>query len=192
MKWSALSAQLVALLARVGAMADAAASGTVGAATTMMSYAKQLVNFSLSAEQCIEKSDGTVENAATDDLFVITGGPILVTNITGIVTVAIGGAANGTLQITTTTPAATVSLSTTVALASAAAGTSIRFVGATGVLTPLAAGTKIIDPVTVQDCHFLCPIGTLKFLGSAAQTGNIKWYLTYKPLSPSSRVAAAA
>jgi hypothetical protein len=140
--------------------------------------------------KCLEKSDGSVLSG-TDDLFTITGGPIIA-SVIGIVTTVIGGAANGTLQITTTTPAATVSLSTTVAIDSQAAGSSIRFVGATGVLTPLAAGAKIIDPVTVGDCQFLMPIGTVKFLGSAARTGNIKWYLTYRPLSPNSVVVAAA
>jgi hypothetical protein len=85
-----------------------------------------------------------------------------------------------------------VSMSTTVAIDADAAGTSYRFVGATGVLTPVTAGAKIIDPVTVEDCQFLLPIGTLGFLGSAAQTGVIAWYMTYLPLSPNSLVVAAA
>ena len=40
-------------------------------------------------ERCIEKSDGAVLKGA-DPLFVITGGPILVTSIVGIVTTIIG------------------------------------------------------------------------------------------------------
>ena len=142
-------------------------------------------------ERCIEKSDGAVLNG-NDALFTITGGPILVTGIVGIVTTIIGGAAKGPLQATTTTPAATVALSTTVAIDNDAAGTSYRFVGATGVLTPDTNGAKIIDPVTVEDCNFLVPIGNINFKGSAAQTGVIKWYMTYKPLSPNSVVTVAA
>lgn len=141
-------------------------------------------------ERCIEKSDGAVLKGA-DPLFVITGGPILVTSIVGIVTTIIGGAANGTLQATTTEPAATVALSTTVAIDNDAAGTSYRFAGATGVLTPDTNGAKIIDPVTVEDCAFLVPIGNINFKGSAAATGVIKWYMTYKPLSPNSVVTVA-
>jgi hypothetical protein len=142
-------------------------------------------------ERCIEKSDGGVLNGA-DPLFTITGGPILVTSIVGIVTTVIaGGAVNGTLQATTTEPAATVALSTTVAITDDAAGTSYRFVGAGGVLTPDTNGAKIIDPVTVGDCAFLIPIGNINFLGSAARTGNIKWYMIYKPLSPNSVVTVA-
>lgn len=142
------------------------------------------------AERCIEKADGNVLNG-TDDLFVITGGPVRA-QLIGILSTSIGGAANGTLQITTTVPAATVSLSTTVAIGALVAGDSIRFVGATGVLTPTTGGAKIIDPVTVEDCWFLMPVGTVKFLGSAAQTGVIHWYLRFIALSQSSVVAAAA
>ena len=141
-------------------------------------------------ERCIEKSDGAVLNGA-DPLFVVTGGPILVTKIVGVVTTIIGGAANGTLQATTTAPAGTTALSTTVAINDDAVGTTYRFVGATGVLTPVTAGAVIIDPVTVADCEFLVPIGNINFLGSAARTGNIKWYMTYKPLSPNSVVTVA-
>ena len=143
-----------------------------------------------SLEKCVEKSDGAVLSG-TDDLFTVAGGPVLA-QIVGIVTTVLGGAANGTLQHTTTTPEGTVSLSTTVAIDSDAAGTSYRFVGATGVLTPVTAGAVIIDPVTVGDCWFLLPIGTVKFLGSAARSGNIKWYIRYRPLSPDSLVTAAA
>jgi len=142
-------------------------------------------------ERCIEKSDGAVLNG-NDPLFTIAGGPILVTGIFGIVATALVGAANGTLQATTTVPAATVALSTTVAIDNDAAGTSYRFVGATGVLTPDTNGAKIIDPVTVGDCSFLVPIGNINFKGSAAATGVIKWYMTYKPLSPNSVVTVAA
>ena len=85
----------------------------------------------------------------------------------------------------------TVALSTTVAIDNDAAGTSYRFVGATGILTPVTAGAVIIDPVTTADCEFLVPIGNINFLGSAAQTGVIKWYMTYKPLSPNSVVIAS-
>jgi hypothetical protein len=142
-------------------------------------------------EKCVEKSDGAVLNGA-DPLFTITGAPVL-GMLVGIVTTDIGAdTATGQLKITTTAPAGTTNLSTAVNIETDAAGTSYRFVGATGVLTPVTAGAKIIDPVTVGDCWFLLPIGSVTFTGSAATTGNIKWYLRYKQLSPSSVVVAAA
>lgn len=172
----------------IGSKTDAAAA--VGTTKSLVAYAKYGLNKAFEGTQCVEKVDGAVLSGA-DDLFTVSGGPVIA-QVFGIVTTVLGGAANGTLQFTTTTPAATVNISTTVAIDSQAAGSSIRFVGATGVLTPLAAGVKIIDPVTVEDCMFLCPIGTMKFLGSAARSGVIAWYLTFRPLSPNSRVVAAA
>ena len=142
-------------------------------------------------EKCVEKADGHILNGA-DDLFIITGGPIYGKIVGIFATGSDATVGNGTLQITTVTPAATLALSTAVSVASKVAGTSVRFVGATGVLTPDANGAKIIDPVTVDDCRFLMPVGTVKLLGSAANTvAVIKWYLRYIPLSPDSVVVAA-
>lgn len=139
-------------------------------------------------ERAVEKSDGAVL-LGSDDLFTITGGPILVTEFVGIVTTVIGGAANCHIDMVVTEPAGTVALSTNVAIDTDAAGTSYTFTAATpGVLTPTTAGA--LDQVPV--IRWLCPAGTLKAHCSAAQTGVIKWYLVYRPLSPNSVVVAAA
>lgn len=173
-------------------VSDLVVANADGSILERLEYLQGNLNTSLAiTERCIEKSDGAVL-AGADPLFVITGGPILVTKLIGVVTTLIVGAANGTLQATTTVPSATVALSTTVAINDDAAGTTYRFVGATGVLTPVTDGAVIIDPVTVADCEFLVPIGNINFLGSAARAGNIKWYMTYKPLSPNSVVTVAA
>jgi hypothetical protein len=159
---------------------DGAALGTVvaGSATAVV-------------ERCCEKSDGAVL-AGADDLFTIAGGPVLA-QIYGIVTTLIGGAATCKLQITTTTPAATVDLNAgAVAIDNDAAGTSYYNVGATSVFTPVTAGIVLLDPVTVEPTWMLLPIGTVKAFCSGAQDGNIKWYMRYKPLSPNSLVTAAA
>jgi len=143
-------------------------------------------------ERCVEKTGVTCENNTTDDMFTISGGPVY-GMLTLINTVAVGGATNAKLQMTTTSPAATVDLSTAVAVGALVGGGSIRFVGAAGVLTPDANGAVIVDPVTVADCWFLLPAGTLKFHSSAAQAAaRFTAYLRFKPLSPNSLVVAAA
>ena len=174
----------------IGNKTDAAASGAVTATDTLVGYAKQLVNVALATEQSISKVQTTPSGGA-DALFTVTGGPILVKKIIGIVTTVLVGAANGTLQATTTDPAATVAISTTVAIDNDASGTSYRFIGATGVLTPVTAGVVRIDPVTTADCEFLVPIGNINFLTSGALTGVITWFCSYIPLSPLSTVVAA-
>jgi len=139
-------------------------------------------------ERCVAKTDGAVLSGA-DNLFTIAGGPIMVTQFVGIVATGIIGAANMTIQITTTAPAGTVALSTTVAIDDDAAGTSYTFTAAApGVLTPTTAGAL----ANVPSYNWLCPIGTISGLGSAARAGVIAWYMTYRPLSPNCVVAAAA
>lgn len=149
-----------------------------------------LITSHTAIERCIEKSDGSVPNG-DDVLFNITGGPILVTKIIGIVTVNIGGnACNCTLEVDTTTPAVVnLALSTAVAVTGDAAGTSYHITAASpGVFTPTTAGYK--DQIPINDV--LVPIGSIVAKFSAANTGTIKWYLVYKPLSPNSVVVAAA
>jgi hypothetical protein len=173
----------------IGSKADAQVNA-VGTTVSLLAYAKGILAMQ---EQCVEKSDGAALANTIDNLFTITGGPIFVTHLFGIVTTVIVGTANGKLQIVTTTPSATVDISAAaVAIDNDAAGTSYYSVGATGVFTPVTAGYVKLDPVTVEPTQFFCPIGTIGFHSSAACTGVIKWYLRYKPMSPSSRVVAAA
>ena len=146
------------------------------------------VMYSKGFYQTCEKSDGAVL-AAADNLFTITGGPILVTEFIGIVTTSIGGAANCQIKLVVTEPAGTVNLSTNVAINSNAAGTSYTFTVATpGVLTPTTAGA--LDQVPA--IRWLCPIGTINATCSAARDGVIKWYIGYYMLSQYSTVTAAA
>lgn len=139
-------------------------------------------------ERSIVKSDCSVL-AADEDLFVITGGPIVVTEFVGIVTTEIGaGASTCQIQIDVTEPAGTVNLSTAVDIDADAAGTSYTFTAATpGVLTPTTAGA--IDQLPKN--YWLCPIGTVKAAFSADRDGVIAWYMVFKPLAPGSVVTPA-
>jgi hypothetical protein len=98
------------------------------------------------------------------------------------------------LQIATTVPAATVTLNAApVAINADDPGTIYRNVGATSVFTPSTAlGLVLSDPVTVEETDLILTPGTVAALASAPQTGVIAWYMTYWPLSPLSRVVAAA
>lgn len=145
----------------------------------------------LAIPRSVQKADGAVLTG-NDNLFVITGGPVRA-KIVGIVDTIIGGASNGDLQIVTTSPAGTVTLNAApVAIDTDAAGTLYYNVGATSIFTPVTVGAVILDPVTVEEAEFILPPGTVHFRSSAAQSGVIKWYMSYIPLSQNSRVAAAA
>jgi hypothetical protein len=147
----------------------------------------------LALPRCVEKSDGAVLTG-NDALFVISGGPIKILSLVGIVKTVIGGAANGDVQLVTTSPAGTVNLNAApVAIDSDAAGTSYTMRDTTGVFTPTTAGFVLFaNSFATNETEYLAPAGQIEFRSSAAQTGVIAWYLRYIPLSPLSRVTAAA
>jgi len=136
----------------------------------------------------IEKSDGACLNGS-DALFTVTGGPIMMYRLIGVVTTDIGAnAATCHIDYTTVEPAVTGALSTTVNIETDAAGTTYTFTNvALPVLIPTTNGV-----VQSTQAMWLLPIGTMYAHCSVANTGNIKWYLAYVPLSPNSEVIAAA
>jgi hypothetical protein len=177
----------------VGNKTDAAV-GAASATASLVAYAKGLLADNLALPRCVEKSDGAIISG-TDALFTITGGPIQVLQIIGIVTTAIGaGTTNVKLTTTTTEPAATVDMNAAaVDIDADAAGTSYRSINTTAIFTPVTAGFVMEgNAFATNDTQFLVPIGSIGLNSDAARTGNIKWYLRYVPLSPLSRVAAAA
>ncbi|MGH9932601.1 MAG: hypothetical protein ACREA9_25640 [Pyrinomonadaceae bacterium] len=168
----------------------AAAYGNGVSSAEVLAYIQDAV---LAGPRCCEKSDGALLSG-DDNLFDITGGPIKLIEVTGIVTTLIVGATNGKLTYTTVAPAATVDMSAgAVALDDDAVGTSYQHINTTGILTPVTAGVvKEANAFATLPTTWLLPIGTMKLNSSAARAGVIKWYLRYVPLSPLSRVAAAA
>lgn len=192
------------LVSRTAAQQSNEISGSVGIASfpsaaaagngvSMAEVLRYVQDTCLSMPLCCEKSDGAVLSG-DDPIFDITGGPIKVLEITGIVTTVLVGTGNGKLTFTTVTPAATVDMSAgAVAIDNDAAGTSYQTINTTGIFTPVTAGiVKEANSFATLPTTFLLPIGTMKFNCTGAATGVIKWYLRYVPLSPLSRVAAAA
>ena len=140
-------------------------------------------------EQTLEKTDGTVPSG-DDDLFTISGAPILVTHFYGLVTTVIGAnVATCTIQHACTDPAADIALSTAVAITSDPVGTTYYISSAgLGVFTPITAGSVI---QATQMLPWLLTPGTLQATFSAANTGAIRWFIVYKMLSQYSKVVAA-
>jgi len=141
-------------------------------------------------EETLEKTDGTVPNG-DDDLFTISGAPILVTHFYGLVSTIIGNnASTCTIQHACTDPAADIALSTAVRVDTDAVGTTYYISNAAlGVFTPITAGSVI---QATQMLPWLLTPGTLQATFSAANTGAIRWFIVYKMLSGLSRVVAAA
>ena len=141
-------------------------------------------------EQTLEKTDGTVPNG-DDNLFTISGAPILVTHFYGLVTTIIGNnSSTCTIQHACTDPAADIQLSTAVRVDTDAVGTTYYIDNtALGIFTPVTAGSVIIPALMLP---WLLTPGTLQAKFSAANTGAIRWFIIYKMLSQFSVVTAAA
>lgn len=173
-------------------LGTALATGIEGKIDIIDGLADDLIVDIIALPKCIEKIDGAVLTGL-DPLFTIAGGPVRA-KIIGHVTTVIGGASNLRLQHITTDPAATVELNAgAVAVNTDAVGTVYYNLGATSVFTPSGGlGFVLLDPVTLEETEFILAPGVVQCLGSAAQSGVIKWYMSYVPLSPSSVVTAAA
>ena len=169
-----------------------ASSAELAAVDTLIDGVDTLIDgFIAATERCVEKTDGAVLNGA-DALFTVAGGPVLC-QIYGMVTTLLDGAATCRLSLLPTDPAVKVELNNgAVAIDAAAVGTLIYNVGATSVLTPVAAGAVKLDPVTVEPTWFLLTPGVVSATFSAARAGVIRWFCVYKPLSPLSTVTMAA
>ncbi len=145
------------------------------------------------ASPAARESGAKTLGAGDTTLFTIAGGPIKVLEIVGIVTTIVQAQATSCkLTMTTLSPAGTVDMSAAaVDLTGAAAGTSIRHINTTAILTPVTAGFVMEgNAFATQDTAFLCPAGTISLNNaSAANTGAITWYLRYVPLSQYSRVS---
>ena len=145
----------------------------------------------LALPRCLASS-AKVLTTGNINMFTITGGPIKVLELVGIVTTVVQAQATSVkITVTTTSPAATVDFSAAaVDLTGAAAGASIRHINTTGILTVVTAGfVNEGNAFATNDTNYLVPAGTMQINNaSASNTGAITWYLRYVPLSPACRV----
>ena len=121
------------------------------------------------------------------NIFTVTGGPIQITQIIGIVTTVVQTQANNTkLQFTDTASSTTTDLCAVLNISAAAVGTSFHIDGTfADAMIASAGGTSVgqTGSIVVQP-------GILKLNCAASNTGQVAWYLRYKPLSTSSTVVA--
>lgn len=145
----------------------------------------------LALPRCVASSAKTLTTGDVN-MFTISGGPIKILELVGIVTTVVQSQTTSVkVTVTTTTPAATVDFSAgAVDLTGVAAGTSIRHINTTGILTPVTAGFVMEgNAFATNDTQYLMPAGTMQVNNaSSSNTGAITWYMRYIPLSPLSRV----
>jgi hypothetical protein len=140
--------------------------------------------------KCAEVEIASV--ATTTNLFAVTGGPIIIRDIVGVVTTNI--VATTCLinyNIDPTEPATDTVFGTdgtALEINGDAAGTVYTWDGV--VATDLTATTNgvVLTQGTDVANGLLCPIGMIELAATATNAGKIKFYMVYSPLSPLSVV----
>jgi len=137
----------------------------------------------------VDRATATIPQTATQSIFTVTGGRIVLTGLLGEVTTVIGGTA------TTLTVVSTPASGTAVTLATATAITS-KEVGSQATL-PLTSGSGLVvnnaggGGQLPGDSPYIVNVGSIQITTSASTTGAMKWTLFYMPLDDNASVAAA-
>lgn len=136
---------------------------------------------------------GELVNAASPNLFTITGGDIMVVGIHGKITTAFGTTAT-TLQLRLTTAlAGTVSVLglACTTLSDQVADILLTSTGAVGVALAISAAAGV-GVYAVTNAQVLVPGGIDVLVGGATSTvAAVEWTINYIPLHPAANVALA-
>lgn len=188
------STQLAAIVADTGAMDSAAEWDVLG--STLKNSIVSAADANSTVLYWAERTVYTTCDEVTEDLFTVTGGPILITSMVGYVDVLIGaGAQTIKLWVDTTAGASyDQDFSTAVNFETDAIGTTYVFSNANpSVLTPLTPGSNGASTLMTP---WFCPAGTVEQLVSGDPGGaggdHITWYMTYKPLKTGVTVAGVS
>lgn len=131
----------------------------------------------------------TVPQNATQTIFTVSGGRILMTALFGVVTTVIGGTTPSAKIVATPTVGTANDLCTAVAITSDEVGTQYSIPGATG--SAFAVSGAGSGGVTGQSAPIAVAAGTIGVNVSAADaTGAIQWTLCYVPLTDGASVVA--
>lgn len=136
------------------------------------------------------KADAALPQGTTQDLFLVSGGRVLVTLLLGQVGTILGATAND-LAIWAD-PTAT---GTTYIIASAVEGNALQ---ANSLLVVEGDGTALVitglagaGPIISGTGRWVCPTGTIQLKAVASTTGTTKWDLWYFPLDEGAVVVSA-
>jgi hypothetical protein len=164
---------------------SATALYVISGTNTVMGLNKGLVDIT---EKAITRTTANIPQTTSTNIFTVTGAPIEILSIIGEVTTIIQNQVNlGKLQITDTASSTTRDICVAASIQNLAVGTFITITGTlASAMVTNAGGTAI-----AQAGGILCPIGAIKFNTSASSTGQIRWYLRYRPLGTSAVVTAA-
>lgn len=125
---------------------------------------------------------------ATESIFTVSGGHVLVTGLIGRVTTATDATATNLSVVATPAAGTAVTLASVVAAASKEVGAFFTLnATAGGALVASTAGAGFV----VANYAVAVAPGTIQITTSATNAGAVKWDLLYTPLDDAGQVAAA-
>ncbi len=133
----------------------------------------------------VDRVTAALPQTTTDVLFTVSGGPVLLKAIIGIVTVQVGAVANDTKLTHVATDVCAV-----LDVTGDTVGTRYSI---TGTFANALIGTASGVPVAVQATEVVLPVGDLIIdcAGSDGGDGRVSWSVVYVPLSEDATVVAA-
>ena len=136
----------------------------------------------------VSKAAATLPSSTTQDIFVVSGGRILVRCLLGEVTTLVGSGTTPDLQVQMD-PATgtTIDVATDVVIADDEVGTLYYVEGDGTALIPISSGYG----QAAAGQGFILPIGTLQIVTSETTAGATKWDIWYFPLDEGASVASA-
>lgn len=128
-------------------------------------------------------------SVAAANLFTVSGGPVRVLSLVGLITTVIETKANSVKLTHTPTGGAAVDLCSVLNVTAAAVRTLLALdgVAATALVNTAAEGVVIASALHMP--IILTP-GTIALAATASSTGAVSWYIEFEPLAPGATVAA--
>jgi hypothetical protein len=134
------------------------------------------------------KATATVPQSTTQDIFVVSGGFVLVKLLYGVVTVEIGAGTTPDLQVQhDPTTGTTIDLATDVVIASDEVGTIYYVEGDGTALIPISSGYG----QAAAGGGFFLPVGTIQIATTESTAGSTRWEIFYFPLDEGASIASA-
>lgn len=136
----------------------------------------------------VSKATATVPQSTTQDIFVVSGGFVLVTLLYGVVTTEIGAGTTPDLQVQhDPTTGTTIDVATDVVIASDEVGTLYYVEGDGTALIPISSGYG----QAAAGGGFFLPAGTLQIVTSESTAGATRWEIFYFALDAGASIASA-
>lgn len=133
------------------------------------------------------KTTATLPASTTQDLFIVSGGRVLLTGIVGEVTTIVQTQANATKLVSTPTVGTAVDLCATLDITADEVGC---LYGITGTFATAMVGANA-GATVFPAMGLVIPIGIIKLSCAATNTGATKWSMTYVPIDDGATVVSA-